>query len=239
MTKAVLVLRSAIFWIGFALSVVLYSLLSPIQFLFSEATNRNIIRSWGTVVLWWLKLTCGLTYQVRGQENLPQQPVVIISNHQSTFETIIFPQLFNRMTWVLKRELLMVPFFGWGLVHTKPIAINRKDGRSSVVQIKQIGKERLESGISIVIFPEGTRIGATEHVPYKAGGSILATYAQVPVVPVAHNTGVYWPRHSFIKYPGVVTVSIGSLIETTGLSPSEVTQKAQEWIEAERQRLPS
>ncbi|MEN9433345.1 MAG: hypothetical protein RLZZ422_934 [Pseudomonadota bacterium] len=238
MTKAVLVLRSAIFWIGFALSVVLYSLLSPIQFLFSEATNRGIIRSWGTVVLWWLKLTCGLTYQVRGQENLPQQPVVIISNHQSTFETIIFPQLFSRMTWVLKRELLMVPFFGWGLVHTKPIAINRKDGRSSVVQIKQIGKERLESGISIVIFPEGTRIGATEHVPYKAGGSILATYAQVPVVPVAHNTGVYWPRHSFIKYPGVVTVSIGSLIETTGLSPSEVTQKAQDWIEAERQRLP-
>lgn len=238
MTKAVLVLRSAIFWVGFALSIVLFSLLSPIQFLLSEATNRKIVRTWGTLVLWWIRVTCGLTYQVRGLENLPDYPVVIMANHQSTFETIVLPQLFNRVTWVLKRELLFVPFFGWGLIHTKPIAINRKDGRSSVAQIKQVGKERLESGISIAIFPEGTRIGATQRVQYKAGGGILATYAEVPVVPIAHNAGFFWPRHSFIKYPGVVTVSIGPLIETTGLNATEVTEKTQSWIEAERERLP-
>lgn len=124
-----------------------------------------------------------------------------MANHQSTFETLILPQLFGRVTWVLKRELLFIPFFGWGLIHTKPIAINRKDGRSSVAQIKQVGKEKLAEGISIAIFPEGTRIGATEHVPYKAGGGILATYAEVPVVPIAHNAGFFLPRHSFIKYP--------------------------------------
>ncbi|WP_020558224.1 lysophospholipid acyltransferase family protein [Thiofilum flexile] len=233
-----LTLRSAVFWLGFALSILVYSLISPLQFLFSEALNRKIVRSWGSVNLWWLKVTCNLTYQVRGQEHLPQRPVVIISNHQSTFETLIIPQLVDRVTWVLKRELLMIPFFGWGLVHTKPIAINRKDGRSSVAQIKQLGKEKLDDGISIAIFPEGTRIGATEKVPYKIGGGILATYAQVPVLLMAHNSGVFWPRHSFIKYPGVVTLSIGPVIDTTNLTANAVTEQAQAWIEAERQRLP-
>ncbi|MBK8452689.1 MAG: lysophospholipid acyltransferase family protein [Thiofilum sp.] len=238
MTTVGLTLRSTVFWIGFALSILVYSLLSPIQFLLPEKINRKIVRSWGVLNLWWLKVTCNLTYQIQGLENLPKQAVVIMANHQSTFETLILPQLFGRVTWVLKRELLFIPFFGWGLIHTKPIAINRKDGRSSVAQIKQVGKEKLAEGISIAIFPEGTRIGATEHVPYKAGGGILATYAEVPVVPIAHNAGFFWPRHSFIKYPGVVTVSIGPLIETQGLSATEVTKKTQDWIEAERQRLP-
>lgn len=238
MTTLGLTLRSTVFWIGFALSIMVYSLLSPIQFLLPETINRQIVRSWGMFNLRWLKLTCKLTYEIQGLENLPKEAVVIMANHQSTFETLILPQLFERVTWVLKRELLFIPFFGWGLVHTKPIAINRKDGRSSVAQIKQVGKEKLTEGISIAIFPEGTRIGATEHVPYKAGGGILATYAEVPVLPIAHNAGFFWPRHSFIKYPGVVTVSIGQLIETKGLSATEVTQKTQDWIEAERQRLP-
>ena len=238
MTKAVLVVRSSLFWVGFALSILVFSLLSPIQFLFSERFNRKIVRSWGFVNLWWLRITCNLTYQIQGKEHLPNQAVVIISNHQSTFETLIFPRLIDRVTWVIKRELLLVPFFGWGLFHTKPIAINRKDGRSSVAQIKQLGKERLDDGISIVIFPEGTRLNANAQVPYKAGGGILATHAEVPVLPVAHNAGFFWPRHSFLKYPGVVTFSIGPLIDTKGLSTSEVTQQAQTWIEAERKRLP-
>ena len=142
------------------------------------------------------------------------------------------------MSWVLRQELLRIPFFGWGLRHTRPIAIDREEARAALAQVKQQGQQRLDDGISVLIFPEGTRIEPDQHVEYKPGGALLAAGTGYPALPVAHNTGYFWPRHRFIKRPGIVTVSIGPLIPSQGVKAKSINEQAEQWIEAERQRLP-
>ena len=145
--------------------------------------------------------------------------------------------MFPPQVWVLKRELLWLPFFGWGLAMTSPIAIKRSEGREAMKQLLKQGKERLKTGFCVVIFPEGTRIPYGQRGKYKIGGALLGAHCGAPVVPVAHNAGKLWGRNSFLKHPGVITMSIGKPIEPSGLKADEINQRAEAWIEAEVERL--
>jgi 1-acyl-sn-glycerol-3-phosphate acyltransferase len=158
--------------------------------------------------------------------------------HQSAWETIALQTVFPPQVWVLKRELLWLPFFGWGLAMASPIAINRSEGREAVKQLLRQGKQRMEAGFSVVIFPEGTRIPYGKRGKYKIGGSLLAASSGAPIVPVAHNAGRLWGRNSFLKYPGVVTLSIGAPIYPANLKADEINQRVESWIENEIQQLP-
>jgi len=157
--------------------------------------------------------------------------------HQSAWETIALQKVFPPQVWVLKRELLWLPFFGWGLAMTSPIAIKRSDGREAMKQLLKQGKNRLEMGFCVVIFPEGTRIPYGQRSKYKIGGALLAASSGAPAVPVAHNAGKLWGRNSFFKRPGVITMSIGVPVQTAGLKADEINQRVEVWIEAEVERL--
>lgn len=231
--------RATVFWIGSAVSTVLAGLLTPLAWLFPLKYRYPATTLWNRFNLWWLEVTCGVQYQVLGRENIPcEGAFIIMANHQSTWETFALPCIFpQQLSWVLKQELLKIPFFGWGLRLLRPIAINRSAGKAAVKQISQQGKALLQEGISIVIFPEGTRVSPEETVPFKIGGAILASHSGYPVIPVAHNAGKFWRRHSWIKYPGTITVSIGKPFTTTHLKADAINQQAQTWIAAEKAKM--
>lgn len=194
---------------------------------------------WSRVNLWGLAKICGLNYRIKGAEHIPPDACIVFAKHQSAWETIALISLIpGRKSWVLKRELLFVPVFGWVMWYYKPIAINRKAGRKAIEQIIEQGSERLESGSKVIIFPEGTRVapGATKR--YGIGGALLAEHTDMPVLPLAHNAGVFWRRRDLRKYPGTIDVVIGPMIETKGLSANEINAKTEAWIEATMQELP-
>ncbi len=232
--------RAAIFWVGFAITTLLAGLLVQLLWLFPVKQRYPFVILWNRFNVWWLAFICGVKYQVRGRENIPTDGAfIVMANHQSTWETMALPVIFpQQMSWVLKRELLNVPFFGWGLRLLKPIAINRAAGRAAVKQIATQGKALLQEGIGIIVFPEGTRVEPGQKVAYKIGGAILASHAGFPVVPVAHNAGESWPRHAWIKKPGTITVSIGQPMPTTGLGADAINKQVEAWIEAEKAHLP-
>ncbi|MCG8051242.1 MAG: lysophospholipid acyltransferase family protein [Candidatus Thiodiazotropha taylori] len=195
--------------------------------------------SWSRLNLWALKFFCGLTYRVTGLEHLPKDNCIIFAKHQSAWETIALISVIpGAKSWVLKRELLFVPFFGWIMVYFRPIAIDRKSGRKAVEQIVEQGIERLKSGNHVFVFPEGTRVAPGTRKRYGIGGAILAEKSAYPVLPVAHNAGVFWRRRDLRKYPGVIDVVIGPLIQTEGKSASQINQEAEEWIESTVDSLP-
>uniref|UniRef100_UPI0035B3F07F lysophospholipid acyltransferase family protein n=1 Tax=Chitinimonas sp. TaxID=1934313 RepID=UPI0035B3F07F len=160
-----------------------------------------------------------------------------MSKHQSAWETMALQSMLPLTAWVVKRELLWIPFFGWGMWSLRPIALNRANAQLASRQLLQQGGERLKAGAWIVIFPEGTRVAAGKRGKYKQGGARLACDAGVPVVPVAVNSGEFWPRNSFLKYPGEMTLSIGKPISTAGKSAAEVSREVENWIEAEMVRI--
>ena len=177
------------------------------------------------------------SHEVRGIENLPKQPCIVMCKHQSAWETLALQKIFPPQVWVLKRELLWIPFFGWALALTSPIAIKRSDGKGAMKQLLKQGKQRLAQGFCVVIFPEGTRIPYGQRGKYKIGGALLAASSGVPVIPVAHNAGRLWGRNAFSKHPGLITMSIGAPIETRGLKADEINQRVEAWIENEIQNL--
>ena len=185
-------------------------------------------------LLWHL---CGLRYRIIGAENIPKTPSIVLSKHQSAWETLAFQEIFPPQVWVLKKELLRIPFFGWGLAMTSPIAIDRSAKKKALEQIVEQGKDRLKQGFWIVVFPEGTRIPPGQRGKYRIGGAWLATHTNVPVVPVAHNAGEFWGRNSFVKHPGTITVSIGQPIDPTGMEAGELNAQVEAWIEAEMLRI--
>jgi 1-acyl-sn-glycerol-3-phosphate acyltransferase len=194
---------------------------------------------WSRINLWGLSKICGLNYHVTGTEHIPDGTCIVFAKHQSAWETIALVSLIpGRKAWVLKRELLFIPIFGWIMHYYKPIAINRKAGRRAVDQIIQQGIERLQSGCKIIIFPEGTRVEPGTRKRYGVGGALLAQRSGQPVLPLTHNAGVFWRRRGLRKYPGTVEVVIGPLIETKGLSSSEINAKAEAWIESTLEKLP-
>lgn len=188
-------------------------------------------------MLFLLRVTCGINYRVLGAEHIPKTPSIVLSKHQSAWETLAFQKIFPPQVWVLKKELLRIPFFGWGLAMTSPIAIDRNTGKAALEQVVEQGMDRLKQGFWVVIFPEGTRIAPGKKGKYRIGGAWLATHTNVQVVPVAHNAGEFWGRNSYIKRPGTITVSIGAPIDPTGMEAGELNAKVEEWIEAEVSRI--
>ncbi|MDO8208391.1 MAG: lysophospholipid acyltransferase family protein [Gallionella sp.] len=232
-----LVIRSLLFLLIQLVLTPVFSTLAILTFPFSPLTRYRLISSYARTMIRVLKVVCGIRHEVIGIENIPSTPCVVLCKHQSAWETLALQAIFPPQAWVLKRELLWIPFFGWGLAMTSPIAINRSDGKGAVKQLLKQGKERLAQGFFVVIFPEGTRIPYGERGKYKVGGALLAVSASAPVVPVAHNAGRLWGRNSFIKHPGLITMSIGAPIVTTGLKADEINKQAETWIENEIQQL--
>jgi 1-acyl-sn-glycerol-3-phosphate acyltransferase len=230
-------IRSLIFLLLQIIITPVFTLVALLSFPLHPITRYRLISGWALTMLWLLRVVCGIRMEVRGAENIPKQPCILLCKHQSAWETIALQKVFPPQVWVLKRELLQLPFFGWGLAMTSPIAINRSDGREAVRQLLKQGKDRLQMGFCVVIFPEGTRIPYGQRGKYKIGGALLAAASGAPAVPVAHNAGRLWGRHSFFKYPGVITMSIGEPIDPAGLKAEEINRRAEEWIEAEVERL--
>lgn len=232
-----LVIRSALFLAGQIAITIVIAPLVILAFALPYRLRFRIVYQWSRFNTWWLGVTCNLTHEVQGEENIPTQPAIVLCKHQSAWETINLQHYFSPQVWVLKRELLRLPVFGWALAMLRPIAIDRSAGRDAMAQVLEQGVARLEAGCWVVVFPEGTRVPAGSKRRYKAGGATLAEKTGVPVVPVAHDAGLYWPRNSFIKYPGVVRLVIGPPIETRGKSASEINREAENWIEGTVERL--
>ncbi|HDP89376.1 MAG TPA: 1-acyl-sn-glycerol-3-phosphate acyltransferase [Thioalkalivibrio sp.] len=238
-TKPVLYLRGALFWLGFASSTVFFGLLVTLLLPLPNDTRYAIARGWPVFNIWWLKVTCGLRHRLEGVEHVRdlEGAAVVLSKHQSTWETIAFNRFLPRQTYVLKRELMRIPFFGWGASVLRPIAIDRAAGRQAVQQLLEQGKQRLADGIWVVIFPEGTRVLPGQTKRYKIGGAVLATESGYPVIPVAHNAGDFWPRHSLIKHPGEIVVRIGAPIATQGKTPEALNEEVHAWIEGQMREI--
>lgn len=227
-------LRSFIYAVGMWVFTPIFVLLALIICLPLSVHQRyKVISHWALTMLWWLRVTCGISYRIIGAENIPSKPCIILAKHQSAWETLAFQKIFPDQVWVLKRELLWLPFFGWGLAMTSPIAINRSAGREALKQMVAQGKDRLARGFFVVIFPEGTRIPPGQRGKYHIGGAWLASHTETDVLPVALNAGEFWGKNSFIKKPGVITVSIGRPIPTKGVKPDALNQQVEEWIETE------
>lgn len=225
--------RSLLFSIFMITFTTIYSFFCVLSFPLPFRTRYNIIIFWTSTILWVLKKLCHINYQIEGLENIPKdRSGVVLSKHQSTWETFFLPSIFDRSAIIVKRELLWVPFWGWGLAIIEPIAINRANAMSAMSQIIKKGKKCLDEGRWIVVFPEGTRTAPGEVGDYRVGGAQLAVKTGYPVIPVAHNAGYFWPKRKFIKRPGIIRIVIGPLIETKGRKADEVLQEAKGWIEA-------
>lgn len=214
-----------------------WAVVSLLTFPFSPMTRYRIISTWSQFMVWSATWVLGIRFSVLGAENIPREPCVILGKHESAWETLAFQVIFPPQVWVVKRELLWIPFFGWGLAMLSPIAIDRKERRRALAQMVEQGRERLDSGFSIVIFPEGTRAAPGSRGIYQAGGAWLALRTGAAVLPVAHNAGSYWPRNAFVKRPGVITVSIGPSMRAEGGKASALMKNVEEWIENEMQRI--
>ena len=242
MTPAVtpiLILRSSIFAAGMVASIMIWTVFCLLSFPLPFRQRYFLVTRWNVFIRFWLKQTCQLDYELRGAENIPQQPCIIFSKHESAWETIILAIHFAPQVWVLKRELLWLPFFGWSLAMLKPIAIDRSARKSALQQIIEQGRQRLKSGSWIIIYPEGTRVAPGSKQRYKIGGASLASATGVPVLPIAHDSGDYWPRNSVIKHPGRIRLVIGPPIETRNHTPLEINRLAEDWIQAQVRTLRS
>lgn len=233
-------LGNLLFVFGQVVSTLLFSPVALVISPFLSSTQKAaFIGLWAEFIRWWLRLCCRIDFVVSGLENLPEQPSVVVSNHQSAWETIIFQKIFPTQSYLLKRELLWIPFFGWGLAANEPIAINRSKKTKALQQLITQGTERLSKGRWIIIFPEGTRMPVGQPGPFQAGGAFVACKAGVPLVPVAHNAGVFWSKkRSFFKKPGTVEVVIGQAIDCKERKARDVNLEAETWILNTVQDLP-
>ncbi|KQV53803.1 MULTISPECIES: 1-acyl-sn-glycerol-3-phosphate acyltransferase [unclassified Duganella] len=234
MRNFVLFLRSALFMAVMAIATVIWSavcmLAAPLPY-----NKRYFVTSrWNVFIVWCAKWICGINYQFKGHENFPDAPAIILSKHQSAWETIfLLANLPRPLVFVFKKEILYIPFFGWGIALLRMIPIDRKQGKNAFKSVVAHGKRRLKDGQWIIMFPEGTRIPVGQQGKYKSGGTRLAVETGAVVVPIALNSGECWPKNSFIKKPGTVTVSVGKPISSEGKTPDELMEQVEQWIESE------
>ena len=234
-----LILRSLLFYIGQIISTVLIAPIGVIAFPLDFKKRYYLITRWAVFNLWWLKLCCNVRYEILGIDNIPEKPCIVMCKHQSAFETLALQRIFIPQIWVLKKELLQIPIYGWGLASMQPIAINRDSTIKSFKQIADQGYERLKKGYWVVIFPEGTRVAPNKKKKYLPGGGMLAEKSGAQVVPIAHNAGRLWPRNSMIKKPGLITIKIGPVIKSENKSAKQITNEVENWIEKAVGELPS
>lgn len=230
-------LRSLVFQFYFFVSVCAAAMTIFFGALLPYRLRFGVARAWARSMLFAGKGLCGLDYVIEGAENIPVRPSVIMIKHTTVFETYAQMVVFPPQTWVVKRELLWIPFFGWGLAAMKPIAINRGAGHSAVRQVIDKGRARLAEGIWITIFPEGTRVARGETKRYGVSGAALAKEAQCPIVPVAHNAGDLWARRGLKKRPGLIRFCIGPPIMPGDRSPKETNLLVQNWIETKMHEI--
>lgn len=233
------IIRSLFFYILVAIYTILFSVvISALSFLLSYKQISKIILVWCHLYFFTIKLICGVNYKIEGEENIPETGnALIISNHQSELETILLLMKFQPQATVLKQELLKIPFFGWGLKRLNPIAIDRSQKSHALKQILSEGSKRLKEGFWVVIYPEGTRQPAEARERFSAGGAMLAVKSGYPIIPVAHNAGVYCPGKSIIRKPGTITFVIGKPVPTTDRKSREVNEEVESWIHGQMDAL--
>lgn len=234
-------IRSALFMIF----VVLWSVISaPLVIVLGPVLGGvwayRFGKLWRLGTQWGVENLLGIRPRIIGQENMPSEPCVIMAKHQSAWETMTLQDCVPEgrfCVFVLKQELLKLPFVGWGLAAMKMISIDRSAGKNALDQVVTQGRERLKQGFYVIIFPEGTRVAPGEKRRYKPGGAYLATHVGCQVVPIAHDAGELWPRQAFLKKPGTITISIGPAFSAAGMTETEVNQRVEDWIEGEMRRI--
>lgn len=231
-------LRSSLFALFLLIFTPIWAVICLLVFpLIRSDARYRFVSVWNKTVIWVLKSLCGIHYEIRGMEHMQgalNQPIIILSKHQSAWETIAFIALFpKQLCFVFKRELLWIPFFGWVLGLLKMIHINRASRETAALSVASQGRQRLKEGKWIMLFPEGTRTPVGSHKPYLKGGARLATATGAAVIPVAHNAGRVWPRNSFLKYPGLVIISIGPVIASEDKTGGQLNSEVESWIETE------
>ena len=224
-------LRSSLFYLGFiSLIIVMSAVACALCFL--PFRPRQRIATFGNhLTMLWLRITCNISIEVHGAENIPEGPCVVLSNHQSTWETFYLQWYFQPATVILKRELLWIPLFGWGLALMQPIAIKRSKPARAIRFVLKKGTQRLLAGNKIVIYPEGTRVSPDQLGEFKTSGAALAKAAAVPIIPVAHNAGLHWPLVGFTKRPGIIKLQIGPAINSSKGDARQLTEQARDWIQ--------
>lgn len=235
MTKLFNFLRAILYYTAFYVATVIHSSLCmliargmPFERRFRFVTRLNFL------YVFLIRWCCGIKVIVEGYENLPTQGAyVVVANHQSEWETIFFQTLIRPHSIVLKQELLKIPFFGWALAMLEPIALDRSQKRGALKALLGQGKDRLERGVPVIIFPQGTRLATGEMGVFNKGGAMLAVSNQVSLIPMAHNAGIFWPGKTLLKKPGTITLRIGVPIATTELGVSEVHEESVTWIKAQ------
>ncbi len=228
-----LFIRSFLFLLGSEVVLIFVVILAFLTFFLPLKQRYKILALWGKFNTWWLGVTCGVKLKVVGMENIPKTACIIVSNHQSTWETFAFQKIFPQQTWVLKRGLLWIPIFGWGLALLKPIIINRGERLNALKKITKQGVDKIHQGIFVIIFPEGTRQPYGMLGKYQKGGVAIAKAAKVDLLPVYHNAGKYWAKGSFIKYAGIITVTIGKPISVTGKSSTKLAEEINDWTKSQ------
>lgn len=224
-------LGSIFFTLCLFVSVPFYGTVALLTAPLPRSWTYDVAVAWVDSMFWLLRRLCGLDYRVEGLEHLPKQSSIVLMKHSSAWETLAQIKIFPRQTWVLKRELMWVPILGWVLWLLSPIAIDRRGGGVAVQQVVDQGRERLMAGVWVMVFPEGTRMPAGQTRRYGLSGVLLASAMELPVIPVAHNAGYFWPRRGWLKRRGTIRVVIGAPIETRGVEPRLVNERAQRWVE--------
>lgn len=233
MLRFTLLLRSLLFFVIMTITTVIWAMACILFAPFPYAKRYYLTSRWNVFIIWLAKVICGIQYQVKGAENFPDAPAIVLSKHQSAWETIfLLPMTPRPLVFVFKKSLTYIPFFGWGIALLRMIPIDRKS-RDAFAQVVTQGRKRLADGQWIIMFPEGTRIAVGQKGKYKQGGTLLAIETKSVVVPIAVNAGECWPKNSFIKKPGMITVSIGKPISPEGLTSAQMMEKVENWIESE------
>jgi 1-acyl-sn-glycerol-3-phosphate acyltransferase len=230
-------LRSLLFTLFQSVFTPAWAVLCCALFFLPARQRFWVIKQWCAANVWASRALCGIRYTVIGRENIPSTSHLILCKHSSTFETVALSNIFFPISFVAKRELLWLPFFGWAFALASPITIDRNAGGQALQQMVAQGRDRLAKGFWIVIFPEGTRIKAGTRAKYKTGGARLAIGMDRPILPVAHNAGYLWPKGVWGKTAGTITISIGRPIAATGREPIGLTAEVEGWIEGEVKRL--
>jgi 1-acyl-sn-glycerol-3-phosphate acyltransferase len=230
-------LRSALFLVVAVVLTSIFGVLVPAGRLLGRGVPFVLARTYARIMLRWIEASVGIRYEVSGWENVPREPVVVMAKHQSAWETIFLEARLPDQCWIVKRELLWLPFVGWGLWAVRCIAIDRSSGIGAREQVVQQGAQRLKEGHWVTIFPEGTRVAPGRRGRYGIGGALLAARTGTPILPVAHNAGEFWPRYAFRKRAGCIRVVIGAPIRTEGRDAPSVNREVEEWIEGQMQRI--
>lgn len=229
--------RSLLFTTYMMASACVFGGVMALGFWLPYSAQFAIARTWARILFWVLERLCGLKYVVEGREHIPSGNHIVMSNHTSAWETVAQFLIFPPQVWVLKRELLWIPFVGWGLKLLRPIAINRGEGHRAVNQVVDQGKARLADGLWVIIFPEGTRVVAGETRKFGVSGALLSIASGRSVVPLSHNAGAFWARRGFLKRPGTIRVVIGEPIDPAGKNPRELNAEVKQAIEAGLARI--